>query len=188
MTSFNFDDVFKEAEAAGFGPTGDLGVGKYDATIVTANVGDSQAGDPKLGFMFKAAEGSVDAEDHGVSGATIWLNLTFSENGGVYAARDAMALGLTPAMLKSDTKAAVATTVGQVWRIDVVLSKDKEWMNVRLKKHLVEEEKADDKPKAKKAKPPAPKQTPASSEEAIEEALTEGDPVVPADDGNVWDI
>ncbi len=151
MTSYNFDDVFEEAEEAGFGPSGDLGVGKYTATIVSANAGESKAGDPKLGFMFKAAENSTDAEGDDVSGDTIWLNLTFSENGAKYAARDAKTLGLNSAMLNADPEAAVETAVGQEWKIAVVLSKDGQWKNVRLQKCLDADEEAP-KPKAKKGK------------------------------------
>ncbi len=194
MTSYDFSAVFEEAEEAGFGSSGDLGVGKYTATIVSANASESQAGDPKLGFLFKAIEGSEDADGQSVGGETIWLNLTFSENGGKYAARDAKALGLTDAMLNADPDEAVEVTVGQEWKIKVVLSKDGKWTNVYLQKRLDEDDEDEDeepKPKKKskakaKAKPKSKKKAkpePEPEDEDEDEAEEDDD-----DDDNGWDI
>jgi hypothetical protein len=158
--NFNFSDAFEEASEEGFGPSEDLTPGTYEAAIVAANVGESKAGDPKLGFWFRAAEGSTNDEGDDVSGDTIWLNLTFSENGAKYAARDAKSLGLTDRMLNSDPEAAVETAVGQVWRIKV--EENGEWMNARLRKRL------DDEP-AKPKKKAAKKRRPEPEPEEVEE-------------------
>lgn len=182
MTSFNFDDVFEEAEEAGFGPSGDLGPGKYTGIIVSANSGDSQKGDPKLGFLFKAADGSEDDEGNDVSGDTIWLNLTFSKAGGKYAARDAKALGLTSAMLNQDPDEAVETTVGQEWKFQVVASADGEWMNVRLQRLVSGGDEPAAKPKPKARKPKAK----AKPVEVAEPDETEAD--ADADSDDPWDI
>ena len=104
--SFDFESIFDSAVDEGFGPSEDLTPGKYRGSIVSANFGESQAGDPKAGFLFKAAEGSVSAEGHDVSGDTIWLNLTFSEKAQAFAARDMKKLGITGAMLNADSSAA----------------------------------------------------------------------------------
>lgn len=137
MSTFNFTDMFNDASEAGFGPDIDLLVGKYRATIVAAKGdGTSQKGDPQLGFIFKAEDGSVSADGEDMSGASKWLNLTFSEAGGKYAAADALKLGITSDMLNADPVAAVATAVGQVWNIEVVQAKDPRFMNVRLGKRV----------------------------------------------------
>ncbi len=190
MTSYDFDSVFEEATEAGFGPSGDLDVGKYVGTIVSANAGESQNGDPKLGFMFKAGESSENAEGADVSGDTIWLNLTFSEKGGKYAARDAKALGLTSAMLNTDPEAAVETVVGQEWQFVVVLSKDGKWLNVQLRKRLSVEPTAVDKPAPK---PRKPKAIPEQVEEIKDDELSGIDePFAPDAEGtgesDPWDI
>jgi len=192
MTSFNFDDMFEEAEGAGFGPSDELDVGKYTATIVASKGGDdntSKAGDPQLGFMFKADEGSVSADGEDMSGAIRWLNLTFSETGGKYAAADAKAMGLTSAMLNSDSERAAEMTVGQSWRIEVSLSKDKKYRNIRLKKRLDEDE-VDDKPKAKKGKKGKAKaKVPVETEDVETQVVTvEHDEDTSDDEKDIWEI
>ncbi len=189
MSKFNFADAFEEAEEAGYGPSDDLAVGKYTATIVSANAGESQNGDEKLGFLFKAAEGSESGDGEDVGGDTIWLNLTFSENGAKYAAADAKRLGLTAAMLNSDAEAAVETVVGQEWKITVVLSKDKKWTNVRLNKRLDGGDDEDaPKPKSKKAKAkaePKPKKGKGKGKGKSKAAKADDDD---DDDGDPWEL
>lgn len=137
MSTFDFSDVFEQAEDAGFGPSADLDVGTFEATIKAARGdGESKAGDPQLGFLFKADEGQVYDNGESAAGDERWLNLTFSEKGGKYAAADAKSLGLTAAMLNADRDAAAKTAVGQRWRIEVTPSKDGKYRNIRLKKRL----------------------------------------------------
>lgn len=124
MTTFDFTSAFEDAADAGFGGGEDLAPGKYTGSFVSANVGQSKAGDVKLGFMFKADADSTSDAGHDVSGDVIWMNLTFSAKGAQYAARDAAKLGLTAAMLNADAAAAVQTVVGQRWAVTVKLSKD----------------------------------------------------------------
>jgi hypothetical protein len=84
--------------------------------------------------MFVAQDGSVSADGEDMSGGTIWLNATFSEKAAGFAARDCASLGVTGAMLNSDPQAAVQTAIGQVWSVEVKLSKDGQWTNVYLGK------------------------------------------------------
>jgi len=192
MTSFNFDDVFEEAEKGGFGPSDELDVGKYEAKIVASKGGDdntSKAGDPQLGFMFKAEPGSVNADGEECSGDIRWLNLTFSENGGKYAAADAKAMGMTAAMLNSDSERAAETAVGQVWKIEVEASKDGKYRNVRLKKRL--DDGADEAPKPKAKSRPKPKAKKAKPEPEPEPEEDESvDSADSPDEGeeDIWDI
>lgn len=172
MSNFNFESVFDSAVDEGFGPSEDLTPGKYRGSIVSANFGESQAGDPKAGFLFKAAEGSTSADGEDVAGDTIWLNLTFSEKAQSFAARDMKKLGVTGAMLNSDPAAAVQTAVGQTWTFEVKLSKDGKWTNLYLGKRQGEAAAAAPKPAAPKVEAPAP---------APEAAPT-------ADGGDPWDI
>ena len=125
MSNFNFEEVFENAVTEGFGPSEDLTPGKYRGAIVSANAGESKDGYPRLGFMFKAAEGSTNLEGDDVSGDTIWLNLTFSPKAKDFAARDAGKLGITGKMLNADMSAAVQTAVGQEWSFEVKPSKPK---------------------------------------------------------------
>lgn len=172
--NFDFESIFDSAVDEGFGPSEDLTPGKYRGSIVSANFGESQAGDPKAGFLFKAAEGSVSAEGHDVSGDTIWLNLTFSEKAQAFAARDMKKLGITGAMLNADSSAAVQTAVGQQWSFEVKLSKDGKWTNLYLGKRQ-------DDPGSAQPKPtPAPAPAPAPAAEAAPEPAVEG--------GDPWDI
>ena len=176
MTSYDFTDAFDEAEKEGFGPSSDLGAGKYTATVVSANAGETQDGDPKLGFLFKAVDGSVNASGEDVSGDTIWANLNFTERGAKYAARDARALGLTSKMLNSDPDSAVQTAVGQDWKIDVVPSKDGKYLNVRLKKRLDGGDEEAAKPRPKKAKSKAPAEAPVEpTDDAADDAADDAD-------------
>ena len=134
MPSFNFSDVFDNAASDGFGPSEDLIPGKYVGKFVSANAGESNNGDPKLGFLFKADEGSTAADGTDVSGDTIWLNSTFSEKAAPFAALDCTKMGITGAMLNADMAAAAQTVVGQVWSVEVKLSKDGQWTNLYLGK------------------------------------------------------
>ena len=134
MSNFNFEEVFENAVTEGFGPSEDLTPGKYRGAIVSANAGESKDGYPRLGFMFKAAEGSTNLEGDDVSGDTIWLNLTFSPKAKDFAARDAGKLGITGKMLNADMSAAVQTAVGQEWSFEVKPSKDGKWTNLYLGK------------------------------------------------------
>ncbi len=166
MSTFDFQDVFDNAVTEGFGPSEDLTPGKYRGSIVSANAGESNDGYPRLGFLFKAAEGSTNADGEDVSGDTIWLNVTFSPKAKDFAARDCGKLGITGAMLNSDTSAAVNTAVGQEWSFEVKLSKDGKWTNCYLGKRQ-------DGGEASAA--PAPKPAPAPAP-------------APAPEADAWDI
>ncbi len=184
MTTFDFEDVFNDAEEEGFGPSDDLTPGKYTATIKSANWGESKNKDPKAGFMFVAAEGSENADGDDVSGDVIWLNATFSEKAKGFAARDCQKLGITGAMLNADPKAAVQTAVGQTWTIEVKLSKDGKWTNCYLGKQ-VESDDEDERPAKPKASKPKPAPAPEPEEDEVEADVEESD----ADEGaDPWDI
>ena len=150
MSNFNFETIFDSAVDEGFGPSEDLTPGKYRGSIVSANFGESQAGDPKAGFLFKADDGSARVDGDDVSGDTIWLNLTFSEKAQSFAARDMKKLGVTGAMLNADPSAAVQSAVGQQWSFEVKLSKDGKWTNLYLGKRQDEAAAAAQKPSAPK--------------------------------------
>jgi len=169
MPSFNFSDAFESAVEDGFGPSTDLVPGKYRGKFVSANAGTSAAGDPKLGFMFKADEGSTAADGTDVSGDTLWLNATFSEKAAPFAARDCRKLGITAAMLESDMAAAAQTVVGQAWSVEVKLSKDGQWTNLYLGK-----------PAAGAAPAAAPAPVPAPASAAV--------PAAEEGAGQVWSI
>ncbi len=170
MSSFNFESIFQEAVSEGFGPSIDLAPGKYIAEIKSANFGESKAGAPKAGFMFVAQDGSVSADGEDMSGGTIWLNATFSEKAAGFAARDCASLGVTGAMLNADPQAAVQTTVGQVWSIEVKVSKDGQWTNCYLGK------KQGGDTGLKAVPSPAPAFTPApTAVESFEKDLDTGD-------------
>lgn len=154
--NFDFTSAFEGAAEEGFGPSDDLTPGKYNGAFVAANVGKSQKGDVKLGFMFKADPESTNDDGHDVSGDTMWMNLTFSEKGAQYAARDAAKLGLTAAMLNADAEQAVQTVVGQRWSVTVKLSKDGEWTNLYLNKRQDEAAPAAPAPAPTPAPAPAP--------------------------------
>tara|TARA_R110000803_G_scaffold167514_1_gene230789 strand:- start:1269 stop:1721 length:453 start_codon:yes stop_codon:yes gene_type:complete len=125
MTSFSaiFDGVVDE----GFGPSEDLTPGKYEVTVVSANVGTTKKGDFKAGFLLKD-----DA-----SGATAWMNQNFIESSPTSAKffKQAMSiLGVTGAMLDSDPEAAVQTTVGK--RFSITAKANGDWLNIYLNKEL----------------------------------------------------
>jgi hypothetical protein len=173
--NFDFEEVFDNAVTEGFGPSDDLTPGKYKGAIVSANAGENNDNYPRLGFLFKAAEGSLNADGEDVSGDTIWLNLTFSPKAKDFAARDAGKLGITGAMLNADADAAVQTAVGQEWSFEVKLSKDGKWTNLYLGKRRDGEGATEaPKPKAK----PAPTPPPAN------DAPAEEDPMVRPDDAD----
>ena len=137
MSTFNFTDMFNDASEAGFGPDIKLLVGSYEAVIKAAKSdGTSKKGDPQLGFIFEAVDGSVSDDGEDMSGASKWLNLTFSEAGGKYAAADALKLGITAEMLNTDPAAAVKTVVGQRWAITVVQATNPDFTNIRLGKRI----------------------------------------------------
>lgn len=134
MTSFS--DMFDNAVDEGYGPDLDLAVGKYEGSFTFANSGETKAGHPSMGFLFKADEGSVSEAGEDMSGGVRWFNLYFSPAAMNFAVRDAKALGLTPAMLDTDMEAAATTVVGQRWSVTVKLSKDGQYTNLYINKRL----------------------------------------------------
>jgi len=175
MSSFNFEEVFDNAVTDGFGPSEDLTPGKYRGAIVSANAGESKDGYPRLGFMFKAGDGSANTDGDDVSGDTIWLNLTFSPKAKDFAARDAGKLGISGKMLNADMSAAVQTAVGQEWSFEVKPSKDGKWTNLYLGKR------SDASGSAKPQPAPSPAARLADPDDAHTSAVA-------SSDGDPWDI
>lgn len=134
MTSFS--EMFDNAVDEGYGPDVELAVGKYDGSFTFANSGETKKGDPSLGFLFKADEGSVSDAGEDMSGAVRWFNIYFSPAAMNFAVRDAKSLGLTPAMLDTDMEAAAQTVVGQRWSVTVKLAKDPQYTNIYINKRL----------------------------------------------------
>ena len=132
----NFTDIFENAVDEGYGPNVDLTPGRYEGAFTFANTGETKAGDPKLGFLFVADEGSKSDTGEDMTGGSIWLNLYFSEKAINFAVKDAKALGLTPAMLDTDAGAAVNTVVGKRFSVTVKLSKNGDFTNLYLGKAL----------------------------------------------------
>jgi hypothetical protein len=119
----SFSDIFDGVVDEGFGPSDPLTPGKYEATIVTANVGTTKAGDFKAGFLFK----------DNASGATAWMNQNFiksSPNSAKYFKQAMSVLGITGPMLDADSDAAVQTVVGKQFKITAKQKGD--WLNIYL--------------------------------------------------------
>jgi hypothetical protein len=134
MTSFS--EMFDSAVDEGYGPDLDLAVGKYEGAFTFANTGKTKSGDPSIGLLFKADDGSKSAAGEDMSGGVRWFNLYFSPAAMNFAVRDAKALGLTPAMLDTDIEAAAQSAVGQRWAVTVKLSKDGQYTNIFIDKRL----------------------------------------------------
>ncbi len=170
MTSFA--EMFDNAVETGFGPSDDLVPGKYIASIVTTNVGTSKAEDPQYGFLFKATDHEKNGEQ---AGDTMWLNLTLSEAAKDYAIADLKNLGVTGAQLDADPGRAIAQTVGQVWSVEVKLSKDEKWTNLYLGKRK-------DAAAVEKSSPASP-----AAEQAEEAPEAPAPSAAPAED-DVWNM
>ncbi len=134
MTSFS--EMFDTAVDEGYGPDLDLAVGKYEGAFTFANTGKTKSGDPSIGLLFKADDGSKSAAGEDMSGAVRWFNLYFTPAAMNFAVRDAKALGLTPAMLDTDIEAAAQSVVGQRWAATVKPSKDGQYVNIYIDKRL----------------------------------------------------
>jgi hypothetical protein len=70
MASFNFSDLIKKAEDAGYTGGVDLPNGTYDVTVNTTNASETKAGDEQVGVHFTATSGA----------GTVWDNHILNED------------------------------------------------------------------------------------------------------------
>ena len=80
MASFNYTDLIKQAEGAGYSGGIDLPNGTYDVAINTANASQTAAKDDQIGVHFSAMSGA----------GTVWLNQQLPDNSEKNAVRIAI--------------------------------------------------------------------------------------------------
>ena len=120
----SWDDIFKRAEKPAGPPK--LEPGTYAARVVEARFAPTRAGKPRMSWKLQAGQAGTawmghNMPDEDTSSGALW-----------FMRRTLEAFRITPAMLDADTESAIQTALGQIWRIEVKLSKDGEWTNVTL--------------------------------------------------------